>query len=45
MYFSSEKMKKNAKTWREAQAAKPATTTFIPVVNDQMIGAMISGTL
>lgn len=44
MYFSSEKMRENAKTWRDVQSAKP-TTTFIPVVNDQMIGAMISGTL
>jgi len=44
MYFSSEKMRLNAKAWRDARSAKP-TTTFIPVVNDQMIGAMISGTL
>ncbi len=45
MYFTADKMRSNAREWREAQAAKPATTTVIPVVNDQMIGAMISGTL
>ncbi|MBA3455631.1 MAG: hypothetical protein H0T42_21230 [Deltaproteobacteria bacterium] len=45
MYFSAETMRTNAKAWREERAAKPMTTTFVPVVNDQMIGAMISGTL
>ena len=45
MYLTADKMRANAKTWREAQAAKPATTAFIPVISDQMIGAMITGTL
>lgn len=45
LYLTADKARTNAKTWREAQTEKPATTTFIPVINDQMIGAMITGTL
>lgn len=44
MYLSADKMRQNAKAWREAQAAKPATT-LVPVINDQMFGAMLVGTL
>jgi hypothetical protein len=43
MYLTADKMRTDAKAWRDARSAPK--TTFVPVVNDQMIGAMISGTL
>jgi tetratricopeptide (TPR) repeat protein len=46
LYLSADEMRLNAKAWRDARDAKPATTTtFVPVITDQMIGGMITGTL
>jgi len=47
LYLTADKMSRDAKAFRDARDAKPptTTTTFVPVITDQMIGGMITGTL
>jgi len=45
LYLTADKMSQKAKAFRDARQAKPQTTTFVPVITDQMVGGMITGTL